>query len=73
MELRSPNKNSALVALKRQYDRAYQHLRNLRRAGQNLQAAAKLTTQRRLRDAWMLLLELPTRGEKGEAAIPLGN
>ena len=73
MELRSPEKNIALAALKRQYDRAYQHLRHLRRTGQPLQAAARLTTQRILREAWMLLLELPTRREKGEAAIPLGN
>ena len=73
MELRSPEKNIALAALKQQYDRAYQHLRHLRRTGQTLQAAARLTTQRILRDAWMILLELPMRREKGKAAIQLGN
>ena len=73
MELRNPEKNIALAALKRQYDRAYQHLRHLRRTGQTLQAAARLTTQRILREAWMILLELPAWREKGEAAIPLGN
>ena len=73
MELRSPEKNIALAALKRQYDRAHQHLRHLRRTGQTLQAAARLTTQRILRDAWMIFWELPARREKGEAAIPLGN
>ena len=73
LELRNPQKKTALVALKRQYDRAYQHLRHLRRTGQTLQAAARLTTQRILREAWMILLELPARREKGEAAIPLGN
>ena len=73
LELRNPQKKTALVALKRQYDRAYQHLRHLRRTGQTLQAAARLTTQSILREAWMILLELPARRKKGEAAIPLGN
>ena len=73
MELRHPNKNDALVALKRQYDRAYQQLRHLRRTGQPLQAAARLTTQRLLREAWMMLLETPTQHEKDQVAIPLGN
>ena len=73
LELRNSQKKTALVALKRQYDRAYQQLRHLRRTGQQLQAAARLTTQRLLREAWMILLELPTRRDKGEAAIPLGN
>ena len=72
MELRNPQKKAALVALKQQYDRAYQHLRHLRRSGQQLQAAARLTTQRLLREAWMILLDVPARRHKCEA-IPLGN
>ena len=31
---RQPEKKEALAALKKQYDRAYQHLRHLRRTGQ---------------------------------------
>ena len=73
LELRDFQKKTALVALKRQYDRAYQQLRQLRRTGQQLQAAARLTAQRLLKEAWMILLELPTRRDKSEAAIPLGN
>ena len=72
LELRNPEKNMALVALKRQYDRAYEHLRHLRRTGQ-LHARARLTAQRMLREAWMILLALPAPWRSKEGAIELGD
>ena len=70
LELRNPEKNLALGALKRRYDRAYQQLRHLRRTGQHLQAAARLTTQRLLAEAWMVLLDVPLQRDKSNV-IPL--
>ena len=77
LELRNPEKNAALVALKRQYKRAYQHLRHLRRTGQ-LHAHARLTAKRLLREAWMILLALPAwrctkEEEEEEGTLALSN
>ena len=58
LERRQPEKKEALAALKRQYDRAYQRLRHLRKTGQ-LHAHASLATLRILREAWMILLDMP--------------
>ena len=43
LERRQPEKKEALAALKMQYDKAYQHLRHLRRTGQS-HVHALLTT-----------------------------
>ena len=72
LERRQPDKKEALAAQKREYDRAYQQLRHLRRTGQ-LHAHASLTTQRLLREAWMILLDLPAPRQCDETnVIPLG-
>ena len=71
LERRQPEKKEALAALKKQYDRAYQHLRHLRRTGQ-LHAHALLTTQRLLREAWMILLDMPAPWQSEEGVIALG-
>ena len=68
-----PEKKEALAALKRQYDRAYQQLRHLRKTGQ-LHAHALLTTQRLLREAWMILLDMPAPWQCDDKdIIALGN
>ena len=72
LERRQPEKKEALAALRKQYDRAYQQLRHLRRTGQ-LHAHASLTTQRLLREAWMILLDMPAPSQGDETnIIPLG-
>ena len=68
LERRQPEKKEALAALKRQYDRAYQQLRHLRRTGQ-LHAHASLTTQRLLREAWMILLDMPVPWQGDEKGV----
>ena len=72
LERRQPEKKEALAALKRQYDRAYQRLRHLIRTGQ-LHAHASLTAQRLLREAWMILLDLPAPWQSDDTnVVPLG-
>ncbi len=58
LDKRQPEKSLALKALKRQYDKAYQHRRQLRKTRQ-LHQHAVLTTKRLLREAWMILLAAP--------------
>ena len=55
---RQPEKSVALATLKQQYDKAYQHLRHLRKSRQ-LHQHAVLTTKRLLHEAWMILLAAP--------------
>ena len=72
LERRQPEKKEALAALKRQYDKAYQRLRHLRRTGQ-LHVHALLAAQHLLRDAWMLLLDLPAPWQSDDKnVVPLG-
>ena len=72
LERRQPEKKEALAALKKQYDRAYQRLRHLIRTGQ-LHAHASLTAQRLLREAWMILLDMPAPWQSDDRnVIPLG-
>jgi len=76
LERRQPEKSKALAALKRQYDRAYQQLRHLRRTGQ-LHVHALLATRRLLGEAWMILLSLPPPlqegGDPGELPVALSD
>ena len=72
LERRQPEKKEALAALKKQYDRAYQRLRHLRRTGQ-LHVHALLAAQHLLREAWMILLDMPAPWPGDETNItPLG-
>ena len=72
LERRQPEKKEALAALKKQYDIAYQRLRHLRRTGQ-LHVHALLAAQHLLRDAWMLLLDLPAPWQSDDKnVVPLG-
>ena len=72
LERRQPEKKEALAALKKQYDKAYQRLRHLRRTGQ-LRVHALLAAQHLLRDAWMLLLDLPAPWQSDDKnVVPLG-
>ena len=70
LERRQPEKKEALAALKKQYDKAYQRLRHLIRTGQ-LHVHALLAAQHLLRDAWMLLLDLPAPWQSDDK-VPLG-
>ena len=71
LKRRKPEKKEALAALKTQYDRAYQHLWHLRQMGQS-HVHALLTTWRLLREAWMILLEMPAPWKCEEGVIALG-
>ncbi len=71
LERRQPEKKKAFAALKKRYDRAYQHLRHLHRTGQ-LHVHALLTTQRMLQEAWMILLDMPAPWQGEEGVIALG-
>ena len=72
LERRQPEKKEALAALKKQYDIAYQRLRHLRRTGQ-LHVHALLAAQHLLRDAWMLLLDLPAPWQSDDKnVVPFG-
>ena len=68
---REPYKAQRLTSLKRDYDRAYQRLRYLRRTRQPQRCAA-LTVARLLREAWGVLLAQPAPIRDEAQAIPLG-
>ena len=72
LDARDPSKARRLACIKAQYERAYQHLCYVRRAG-NPERCAMLTVARLLRDAWGVLLAQPPplRGEGPVIALGL--
>ncbi len=58
LDKRQPEKSLALKALKWQYDKAYEQLRQLRKT-RKLRQHAVLATKRLLGEAWMILLAAP--------------
>ena len=69
---RDPYKAQWLARLKRDYDRAYQRLRYVRRMRQPQRCAA-LTVARLLREAWGVLLAQPAPVQHKGEAIQLGS
>ena len=71
LDARDPSKARRLACIKAQYERAYQHLHYVRRAG-HPERCAMLTVARLLRDAWGVLLAQPAPILDDGRAIPLG-